>query len=152
MRLNSKDHSAHVGSWIKTSTPGLSSDQLIELFEFTLDRLWKRSSISMSEVTLVAVIDRALFNSSDRFKLLELLKIDIGGIDWKAFKATVAQLNPHEVTRAFTFFITEIISIIGNITGELISGPLLQELTSVKLDSNSSSKKASKKSKKGDNI
>jgi hypothetical protein len=132
MTFNYQAHSKKVDAWIKASTQGLSADELVDLFELATSRLWQRSSITISDVTLCAVADRALYTSSGMYPILLPLKINPSGIQWGDFRKSSAKLNPNELVRAFGHFITEFITILSSITAEMLSAPLHQELSKVR--------------------
>ena len=127
-----EDHTRTVEAWAQAATLGLSLPQLVDLFEFAMSKLWRRSCLTIGDVTMAAVVDRALFNSVDRHSLLLPLKVDSTGLQWAEFRKSSGQLNKSEVIRAFTFFITEFIAITSNVTGEILSEPLHQELLALK--------------------
>jgi hypothetical protein len=126
-------HSTKVVAWTKVATPGLSSSELIDLFELAVSRLWARSCNTVGDVTLTVVADRALENSKREHTLLRPLTIDAKGIQWAEFRKSSAKLKPNELISAFSYFITEFIAIASSITGEILSMPLHVELATVTL-------------------
>lgn len=117
-----------VNAWIQDVTSNLSPAKLLSLFELVMVRLWNRSHILIGDVTLTAITDRALFNSSEIYKLLDLLQVDYSGIQFHKLHQSNSGLNPNEIIRSFKELILEFITIVGSVTGDILLEPLLQEL------------------------
>ena len=136
MIKNYQYHSNKVRDWIESVTPGLSPPELIELFEFTITKLWSRSCIMIGDVTLLAILDRVLASFTETHKISFPLSIDSAGIRWDNLRKSGAKLKPDEIILALTYFATEFIAIAGSITGDLLSGPLHKELETITLKNN----------------
>jgi hypothetical protein len=132
MVRNSKEHSSKVEAWVNSTTIGLSSQELINHFEITFNKLWEQSSHKMSEVTLDAVMDRAIFTSSDTHKFMLELKLGPSGIRWDEFREKTSDLNRNELKRAFTYLLTQFIVISSNITGGILTDALYKTLLNIK--------------------
>jgi hypothetical protein len=126
-----KNHSLKVDAWIRVVTPGLTTPALIDLFEKATTRLWSRGCLTVSDVTLHALADRALFNSAQAYPVLLALKLDHTGIQWGEFRKLGAKLNRDDVIRSVSYFITEFIAIASSITDDILSAPLHDALVSV---------------------
>jgi len=51
---------------------GLSSDQLLDLFEQSMRGLWNQASLTLGDITLSAVVNRVLFYAAERFPPFEI--------------------------------------------------------------------------------
>jgi hypothetical protein len=131
MIRNYQHHSNKVKDWIDVATPGLSSPQLIKLFELAVTKLWLRSCVTIGDVTVLAIVDRALTTCDQVHKVSIPLSIGPDGILWDEFRQLAANLSKDEIIRALTYFATEFIAIASSITGEFLSAPLHKELASV---------------------
>jgi len=90
------DHSHHVSTWMGQAAKGLSSEQLLLLFEQAMGALWNRTHVPLGAVTLTAIMDRVLHNASERFPAFELLKVEASGIDCRELHKARADFNdPH---------------------------------------------------------
>jgi hypothetical protein len=58
------DHVGHVDAWLDGAAKTLTSAQLITLFEQALGALWRRTEVTLGEVTLTAIVDRVLYTAS----------------------------------------------------------------------------------------
>ena len=133
MIRNYQDHSNKVKDWIDVATPRLSSPELIKLFELAVTKLWLRSCITIGDVTVLAIVDRALTTCAQVHKVSIPLSIGPTGIPWDEFRQAASNLSKDEIIQALAYFTTEFIAIASSITGEFLSAPLHKELASVTL-------------------
>ncbi len=126
------EHSRKVDAWIKESTDGLNSDELINHFETKFNKLWELSRNTISEVTLFAILDRAVFMSSDTHKILLKIKLTPSGIQWDEFRKTSSDFKRHELILAFAKTMTEFITIASNITDGVLTDTLYKTLETTK--------------------
>jgi hypothetical protein len=121
-------HSKQVDIWIKQNTTGLSPDKLLLIFEAAIQAIQKRTAITLSEVTLAAIFDRVLYMSQKKFPILSVLKFESNGISFDGLMANAKQLKSHEITEAFRFFLIQFITLLGNLTADILTPFLYQEL------------------------
>ena len=129
------EHSNHVTAWMAQAVKGLSSEQSLQLFELAMTALWNRALLTLGDVTLAAILDRVLYNASERFTPFELLRIDAIGLNFRELRAKTSVLDQHELEEAIRFVIVEFLVVIGNLTAEILTPILHSELLKVKLDS-----------------
>jgi hypothetical protein len=127
------DHSNQVNLWIGRAAKGLSSEQSLQLFELAMAALWNRALLTLGDVTLAAILDRVLYNASERFAPFELLRIDSNGLDFQELRAQSSVLNQRELKEGFRFVIVEFLVVIGNLTAEILTPILHSELLKVTL-------------------
>ena len=61
------DHSNHVNKWMtQAAAEDLSPEQLLQLFEQAMNALWNRAHLTLRDATLTAIMDRVLYNASER--------------------------------------------------------------------------------------
>jgi hypothetical protein len=128
---DAQDHSDHVNKWMTRAAQDLSSDQLLELFEQATRALWSRAHLTLGAVTLTAVMDRVLYNASERFSPFESLKVVPGGIDCQELRDRGEILNGGDLREAMRFVVVEFLVVIGNLTGELLTPALHSELSKI---------------------
>jgi hypothetical protein len=112
---------------------GRTSEQLVELFERAMVALWNRSQITLGEITLAAIVDRVFYSAAEQFPPFQSLKVEQTGIDFKKFRAQNADFNSSELSEGVRFVITEFIVVIGNLTAEILTPALHEELSKVTL-------------------
>ena len=130
--LRYTQHSQTIGNWVEKSTRALSKAEKIDLFEKSLLKIVSKCQTSLSEITLGAVLDRVLYNSSEQYPLL--LSIHLKGVllDFDHIRNHLDPVTDSEVNEAFHYLITELFFIIGNITAEQLTPLLLAELRTEK--------------------
>lgn len=89
--------------------------------------LWFRSSRTLSEVTLSAIFERALFLSKDKFPFLASFKIDHNNPLSAAFDKS-READNQQLVNGFRYFLIEIINLVGNLTSNILLTGLYQEL------------------------
>jgi hypothetical protein len=114
---------------------GLSSQQSLRLFELAMAALWNRALLTLGDVTLTAILDRVLYNASERFAPFELLRIEANGLNFRELRSRSSVLDQRELEEAIRFFIVEFLVVIGNLTAEILTPILHSELLKVTLDS-----------------
>ncbi len=126
------DHSNHVNKWMtQAAAQDLSSEQLLQLFEQAMDALWNRAHLTLGDVTLTAIMDRVLYNASERFVPFESLKVEHSGIDCRELRNRGEILNGGDLREAVRFVVVEFLVVIGNLTGELLTPALHSELSKI---------------------
>jgi hypothetical protein len=127
------DHSNQVNLWMGQAAKGLSSEQSLQLFELAMAALWSRALLTLGDVTLTAILDRVLYNASERFAPFELLGIEANGLNFRELRAQSNVLNQRELEDAIRFVIVEFLVVIGNLTAEILTPILHSELLKVTL-------------------
>ena len=94
----------------------------VSSMEKAIDGLYDRCKTSISELTLGVVLDRVIYNSSERHQILSMLKVESNRVSFKNFK--LKDLNFTIIKEAFLYLITEFFFVIGNLTAEQLT-PLL---------------------------
>jgi hypothetical protein len=127
-------HAACVDAWIKRSTKNLSPEVLLPLFESALAALWVRTMTTLGEVTLTAIAERVLHNASEKFPLLSSLEVEpTRGIHFRALRERIGSVNGSKLKDAIRFVLVEYLTVIGNLTAEILTPELHSELSKVAL-------------------
>jgi len=127
-------HAACVDDWLSRSAKGLSSEALLRLFEAALGALWTRTKTTLGEVTLTAIAERVLHNASEKFSLLWSLKVEpTSGIQCRELRERIGSVQLSELRTALRFVLVELLTVIGNLTAEILTPELHLEIYSVVL-------------------
>ena len=127
-------HAAQVDAWLKQSAKDLSPEVLLQLFETALGALWARTATTLGEVTLTAIADRVLHNASEKFPLFSSLEVEpTGGIQFRALRARIGSVRVSELKEAVRFVLVEFLTVLGNLTAEILTPELHSELSNVAL-------------------
>jgi hypothetical protein len=132
--LDEGQHALCVDAWLERSAAGLAPDALLRLFEAALNAVWIRTMTTLGEVTLTAIAKRVLYNASDRFSLLWSLKIEpTRGIQCRELSERIGSVEPSELREAIRFVLVELLTVLGNLTAEILTPALHAEVSRVKL-------------------
>ncbi|MEO5968735.1 MAG: hypothetical protein ABIQ95_02310 [Bdellovibrionia bacterium] len=141
-------YAGYMDAWFNKNVEGLSTEETVNLLGQTLAVLWESARKTLSEVTLMAVMDRVILINSESFSFLSLVKVELGGVRVKELERTASLLRKNAVVGAAKDVLTDFLTIIGNITGEVISRTLITKLSRViSKDSLSGFKKTRKEGK-----
>jgi hypothetical protein len=119
-------------AWRKEWSGKLSQSELVDVLERTLDALWRRAHMSLGEVTLMAIVDRVLHQSSEKFPHLAALKVETSGVNVSELRASAPTLDVQLLEESTLFLVVELLRVFGALTGEILTPGLHAELRKVK--------------------
>jgi len=132
--LEGGQHAACVDGWLEQSAEGLSSESLLRLLEAALGAVWTRTKTTLGEVTLTAIAERVLHNASEKYSLLWSLKVEAtGGIQCRELRERIGSVQPAELREAIRFVLVELLTVLGNLTAEILTQELHAEIYNVVL-------------------
>jgi hypothetical protein len=128
------EHAARVDAWLERSAHGLSSEALLRLFEAAFGALWLRTKITLGEVTLTAIAERVLYNASEKFPLLATIEVEtMAGIQCRELREQIGSVHGSELMRGIRFVLVEFLTVLGNLTAEILTPELHAALLEVAL-------------------
>ncbi len=119
-----------IDAWLEEAAKGLPAQRLASLFGNALKAFSKKASRTLNKVTLMAIVDRVVYQSRDRYPLLGKLKIDSNGISIEQFKSQFEQADPVELTKAFRYLFLELFNILGDLTADIVTTSLQNQQNS----------------------
>jgi hypothetical protein len=132
LMIDEHDHAAFVNAWVEHSTKGLSPELRLEVFEASLSALLDCARMTLGDVTLVAIMERVLYNATERFPFFSALKVEPNrGVDGQDLREQVTSLNASELMDGIRFVLVEFLTVIGNLTAEILTPELRVELSKV---------------------
>jgi hypothetical protein len=123
-----------VDVWIKHSANGKSGQELVQDFQRAFDALWRRAQLTLGDVTLMAIVDRVLHNAVERFPDLSPLTVEPSGLKSDALAKRAETVRSDQLVDAFRFVLVEFLTVLGNLTAEILTRALHAELTRVARD------------------
>jgi hypothetical protein len=126
-------HTAQVDAWLKPNANGLPPELLLRLFERALEAMWQRTHLTLGAVTLTAIVDRVLHTSAETYPLLSAIQVEADGIRWAALHERADGLEASELIKALRLVLIELLTILGNLTAEILTPALWSELSKVRL-------------------
>jgi hypothetical protein len=127
-------HAACVDAWLAgvTRDPGLGSvESALDLFEEALSSIWQEAQKTLGEVTLTAIANRVLYVTQDKFPELAGLAVSPEGISVLALRKRLNGLKSTELLEPFRFLLIELLRVLGDLTGDVLTPWLHAELSKV---------------------
>lgn len=122
-------HQAAVAAWCRRVETVRSVEARIHAFEAAFAAMWQRSHLTLGEVTLTAIVERVIHNASEQFPMLASLEVDGAGLRCERLRAH-AGLREDQVLAALRFVLVEFLTVLGNLTAEILTPALHAELDS----------------------
>jgi hypothetical protein len=123
-------HSACVQAWLKRAK-GLSTEQLLRAFEQGFGVMWGRAHQTLGNVTLTAIVDRVLYVAAERYPMFASLELEDGGIRCQGLHQRAYSLDRDQVTEGVRFVMVEFLTVLGNLTAEILTPALHAALSKV---------------------
>jgi hypothetical protein len=123
-------HIRCVSEWMKHASR-VSPEELAGLFEKAMTVLWHRTYSALGDITVAAIVDRVLYNAAEKYSVLSSLKLDTNGINFAEFHQQAGLDNGRELKEAIQFVLVELLTVVGNLTAEILTPALHSELSSV---------------------
>lgn len=123
------DHTAAVASWMLKIADGRPPAQLVRASADAFAGMWRRAVVTLGEVTLAAILERVLHESTARFPVLESLRMNAGVVDFGPVVERAASVDAEALRQALVFFLTRFLTVLGNLTADILSRALHSELS-----------------------
>lgn len=125
------NHSTCVDAWLGRNASGVSTTQLLQVFEQGFGVLWRRAHRTLGEVTLTAIVDRVLYTAAERYSPLSAVEVDAAGIRCPALHERAASLDRVQLAEGVRFVLVEFLTVLGNLTADILTPALHSELSKV---------------------
>lgn len=126
--MTDSDHEAAVTTWFDRVARDRSVDALIRAFDHAFAALWQRSHLTLGEVTLFAIVDRVVGTATEQYPFLASLELDSSGLHCRDL-ASCEGLRLEQVTAALRFVLVEFLTVLGNLTAQILTPALHAELS-----------------------
>ncbi len=131
MPRNDESHAARVEAWLEAEAGRLSPPERRRLFEDALTALSRRARRTLGDATLGAIVDRVLFTAIERYPLLAAIEIEGERIRWNG-EPPGGELTGEAELEAGRFVLVELFTVLGILTGGILSPSLHAELAGVR--------------------
>ncbi len=129
------DHSVCVDAWmLRAGVSDLSSQQLVLALEEACGALWQRALVTLGEVTMGALFERVLSTAAEQFPFLASLEVHADGLRGDALRESARSLPQGPLLAAIRFVLLEFLTVVGNLTAEILSPALHAALSEVPAD------------------
>lgn len=127
---NQGAHSACVDAWMRQAgAADLPSEQVVGAFQVAAAALWQRALVPLGEVTLGALFGRVLYTASERFPFLAPIEVQPSGLRFDDLRERAGSVPREELLAGLRFVLVEILTVIGNLTAEILSDALHDALS-----------------------
>lgn len=129
--VDDNEHGACVAAWLSLAAKEIAVEQLEAAFEAAFTALWRRAHQTLGDVTLTAIVDRVFYVAAEQHPLSSALDVDETGVRWDAFRQRAAAVPVEELVACVRFVLVELLTVLGKLTGEVLTPPLHAELQAV---------------------
>lgn len=127
-------HAQAVEQWRKRVATADSPERIVAIFEHTFRTLWSRAQRTLGDVTMTAIVDRVLSVAAEHTPLLAGVHVDLQGVHCDGLLSEAEQLPPEETLQALSAVLTDFLTVLGNLTAEILTPAMHASLASVRLD------------------
>jgi hypothetical protein len=127
-KADDEQHSAFVTAWLAEATAGLSPEQVLDLAEEALNRLWRRVNLSIGVLTLQAILDRAIFVSADLWPPIGRIRVDATGVHCRDLRQDADAETAATMIAGFRGLFITLLTILSDLTADMLTTALYQTL------------------------
>lgn len=124
-------HEKQVSLWEQKLTKGLTSEELVELYAYALERIEKRALKTLSAITLMVVFDRIIHQNKTAFPALAEIKNNENSTKFYLYSIPSKNFQAEQIAPALRCMLIEILNVLGRITANILTDALHSELQSV---------------------
>jgi signal transduction histidine kinase len=110
-----------IDAWLEQATRDLSSKKIVMVFGDALKTLSNKASRSLNQLTLMAIVNRVLYQCKERYPLLQDLKVDNNGINFDHYQSQLEKSDPEELKNSFRYLFIELYNVLGDLTAEVVT-------------------------------
>lgn len=126
------EHEERVEAWLEATTPGASSEELVALLDRALNALWKRTKVTLGEVTLTAIVDRVLYSATEKFSFFSGIGLEPSvGFRCEGLREGTGALERSTLLAGARFVLVEFLTVLGNLTADILTPELHEALAGV---------------------
>jgi hypothetical protein len=131
--LEASRHGSAIDAWAARRLTGAAPPRQVAAFEEAFAALWRRARRTLGEVTLAAIVERALHASSLHHPALARVRLDGDRLRCEALLASGEATLAPALRRA----LDELLTLLGLLTGEILTPSLHAELARATRDGGS---------------
>lgn len=124
-------HKEIVHLWEEKNLQGPGPEQVIKIYGSAILAVEQRCLDTLSSVTVQVVLDRVLHEGLENYSLLSTITIGPKGLNLSGLNHKNENYKLEEITESLRYLLIEFLTVIGNITSEVLTTPLHKELMEV---------------------
>lgn len=132
--MNSHRNEAHlliVKQWDADNATDLQAQDLVTLYALAFHVLCERTLATLSSITVQVVIERVLHEGATHFEVLANVRTQEDGFNFSGLIENHKNYSAADIRSALQNLLSELLSVIGNITAEILTKSLHAELMTV---------------------
>ena len=123
------DHAAFIAGWLGPRAAGRSGGELLKLLDAAMSTLYRTAGLTLSHVTLQAVAERVAVHTRERFPAFEGLEVTKSGLSTGRMRKKSNGEPAAEIAQLVEFVLTEFLTVLGNLTADILTPRLHAALT-----------------------
>lgn len=123
------DHEAFIDAWLDRVGDDRAASSWIDLLERALGALYSSAVRTLGVVTLNAICDRVLYEAVRQDPALSSLRIEALRVITTELRTRAELADPQRARTALRFVLLEHLTVLGNLTAEILTPSLHHELT-----------------------
>lgn len=125
------NHKEQVKLWEERNAPDLRDEQIIKIFENAILTVERRCLVTLSNITVQVVLDRVLHEGHLKYPPLSFITVELEGLNFSGLNHHSENYKIEEMKDALRYLLIEFLTVIGNITSDVLTLPLHKELMEV---------------------
>lgn len=122
--IDENDHHACVNAWIERAVAGLPLEDMIPALERGFTALWRRAHQTLGDATLTAITDRVLRDTAERHPVLSALQLEPDGLRCPELRGSPGSVRPDQLVEGIRFVLVEFLTVLGDLTADIITASL----------------------------
>lgn len=119
---------AQVEKLVEERVARARKEELLEIYEELLMTIWNRIMPTLGRVTVVAILERALLITAEKYPHLIHLKVRNDGLDFSELRQHADQSARELLREAFVELVSSLVDILAMLTGDILVQQLVKEI------------------------
>ena len=103
-------------------------EEVLEIYEDLLQTLWNRILPTLGRVTVMAIMERSLALTSEKYPLIGHLQVTNEGVSFSVLSQQMGQEERESVRDALKELVANLIDILAMLTGDILVRQLIKEI------------------------
>ena len=103
-------------------------EEILEVYEDLLRTIWDRILPTLGRVTVIAIMERALVLTRDRFPVVEHLEVNRDGLLFDRLRESMRESDRSVIRDALKELVANLIDILAMLTGDILVQQLIKEM------------------------
>ena len=103
-------------------------EEMLEIYEDLLQTLWNRILPTLGRVTVMAIMERSLALTSEKYPLIGHLQVTNEGVSFSVLSQQMGEEEREEIREALKELVANLIDILAMLTGDILVRQLMKEI------------------------